>query len=177
MDRLNLDIPNMTDQELDEAIRSAHPQRNFSRLSVQLLELSQERVDALITEGLQGFQEHVPEPEPNPQRFIGHIRYNKDGYVEAYERLKPMRDLSRMLHTFLPNMRTIRDGIQTRYLQMLAERERRQLQARLANQNAVNEAEVLREIQVPPLENLQIHDPPVPDLDPHDDDREPGCEY
>ena len=121
----------MSDEELDQEIRVVRPQRDFARLSVQLLEVSLQRAEGMITAGLQGFEEHVPEPGPNHNRFIGYYKYDKEAYVRAYEGLKPMRDLVRLINNFLPNMRNVRDNHQRRYQELIGQRELRQLRARM----------------------------------------------
>lgn len=131
----------MSDAELEREIRLIRPSRNFSRLSVQLLEVTLDRITGVISASLDGFQEHVPEPEPNPGRFIGYVRYNKEDYVKRYEELKPLRDLSRLLRTFLPNMRVIRDGLQRRYGQLVEQREVRQLRRRIQEQLIANDGQ------------------------------------
>ena len=124
----------MSDETLDQEIARIKPFRNFSRLSVQLLEIALERINSAITSQLQGHQEHVPEPEPNPQRFIGYIKYHKEDYIQKYEEMKPLRDLARLIRQFLPNMKTISDGLQRRYREMIEQRELRLLQRRIRNQ-------------------------------------------
>ena len=128
-----MDVNRLTDEEMDREIRSVRSQRDFARLSVQLLEISLQRAQAMISNGLQGFEEQVREPEPNPNRFIGYVKYDKDAYVHAYEELKPMRDLVRLINTFLPNMRVIRDNHQSRFEALLGERDSRILRARMEN--------------------------------------------
>ena len=126
-----MDASQMSNEELEREIRSVRSQRDFARLSVQLIETSLQRAEGMITDGLQGFEEHVPEPGPNPHRFIGYYKYDKEAYVRAYEGLKPMRDLVRLLNTFLPNMRIIRDGHQARFQELIGQQEIRQLRARM----------------------------------------------
>lgn len=127
-------LPAMSDEELSDAIQTARSHRNFARLSVQLVEISLQRVESMITAGLQGFEEHAPEPGPNPNSFIGYYKYDKDAYVQAYERLKPMRDLVRLLNDFLPNMRVVRDNHQARFTALIRHHEVRQLRARFQAQ-------------------------------------------
>ena len=137
-----MDHGHLSDEQLDREIRNARSQRNFARLSVQLIEVALQRSEGIIRETLDQFQEHVPEPEPNPNRFIGYVRHDKDAYVHAYDRLKPTRDLVRLLNTFLPNMRHMRDTHDDRYNSLLRELETRQLRARLqAQMNLNNDAE------------------------------------
>ena len=131
----------MSDAELDREITAIRPSRNFTRLSVQLLEIALDRITGVITSSLEGHQEHIPEPEPNPNRFTGYIKYNKDCYVRRYEEMKPLRDLARLIRTFLPNMLTIRDGLQRRFRQLIEQRELRQLRRRIQDQLNVNPLE------------------------------------
>ena len=135
-----MDHGHLSDEELDREIRNARSQRNFARLSVQLIEVALQRSEGIIRETLDRFQEHVQEPEPNPNRFIGYIKHDKDAYVQAYDRLKPTRDLVRLLNTFLPNMRNMRDTHEDRYGSLLRELETRRLRERLQNQMDLNEA-------------------------------------
>ena len=123
-----MNLESLSDEELDQEIRHARSQRNFSRLSVQLIEVALQRSEGIIRETLDRFQEHVPEPEPNPHRFIGYIKHDKNAYVSAYDRLKPTRDLVRLLRTFLPDMRNMRDTMQERYEALLRQLEIRKLQ-------------------------------------------------
>ena len=121
----------MSDADLETEITRIKPSRNFSRLSVQILEVALDRITRVITNQLESHQEHVPEPEPNPQGFTGYIKYDKEAYIKHYEEMKPLRDLARMIRTFLPNMRTISDGLQRRYRELVEQRELRQIQRQL----------------------------------------------
>ena len=129
----------MSDEDFDREIRNIRSQRNFARLSVQLIEVALQRSEGIIRETLDQFEERVREPEPNPNRFIGYIRYDKESYVDAYERLKPTRDLVRLLNTFLPDMRNMRDRLQERYGSLLEQQRLRQLQAQFQNQALGND--------------------------------------
>ena len=128
-----MDVNQLTNEEMDREIRSVRSQRDFACLSVQLMEISLQRAQGMITSGLQGFEEQVREPEPNLNRFIGYVKYDKEAYVRAYEELKPMRDLVRLINTFLPNMRVIRDNHQSRFEALIGERDSRILRARMEN--------------------------------------------
>ena len=169
----------MDDEELDRNIRVTKSQRNFARLSVQILEIASQRLESFIADSLEGCQEHVPEPEPNPNRFTGYIKYNKDGYVRAYESVKPLRDLSRLIRTFLPSMRSISDSLQTRYQLLTEQHELRVLRRRIRAQleinrpvepnvenpldiDAINDAEnnAENDNDMPPLENVDPDDEP-----------------
>ena len=142
--RFKVNVNEMSDEALDQEIAAVKPPRNFSRLSVQLLEITLERVNSVITSQLNGHQEHIPEPEPNPQRFTGYIKYHKDNYVQNYEAMRPLRDLARLIRQFLPNMRIISDGLQRRYRELIEQRELRLLQRRIRAQMDLNN-DALRE--------------------------------
>ena len=167
----------MSDEDLENTLQSIKTQRNFSRLSVQILEVALQRVDGFISSALDGYQEHVPEPEPNPQRFTGYIKYDKGGYVKAYEEIKPLRDLSRLIRTFLPSMRAMSDCLQTQYQLLIGQHEIRALRRRInAHLNIADRPNPLPEAvpenpvveanenenepannddEVPPLENVE----------------------
>ena len=136
---LTMSHSHLSDETLDREIRNARSQRNFARLSVQLIEVALQRSEGIIQETLDQFQEPVREPEPNPNRFIGYVKYDKDAYIQAYERLKPTRDLVRLLNTFLPNMRNMRDTHEERYGSLLREREMRQLQKQVQAHMKLNQ--------------------------------------
>ena len=162
----------MSDAELDQEIAAVRPSRNFTRLSVQLLEIALERITGVIASSLEGHQEHVPEPEPNPNRFTGYIKYHKDDYVRRYEEMKPLRDLARLIRTFLPNMRVIRDGLQRRFRQMVEQRELRQLRRRIQDQLNVNPLDPGLEVGVDDdevdVDGADVGAPQAEDIDPLD---------
>ena len=162
----------MTDDELERNMQNIRTQRNFSRLSVQILEVALQRVDNAVSTALEGYQEHVPEPEPNPQRFTGYVKYDKNGYVKAYEDMKPLRDLSRLIRTFLPSMRAMSDCLQTQYQLLTGQHEIRALRRRIDEhlnmdnrpenppnpvniRDHLNEPELEDDDDMPPLENVE----------------------
>ena len=162
----------MDDEELERQLKDIKTQRNFSRLSVHILEVALQRIDGVISDALQGFQEHVPEPEPNPNRFIGYIKYDKTGYVKTYEDTKPLRDLSRLIRTFLPSMRAMSDCLQTQFHLLMNQHEVRALRRRIAAHLNMNQApDVPRVIngdvngEVPDVDEP----PPLENVDPIED--------
>ena len=165
----------MNDEELDRNIRVTKSHRNFTRLSVQILEITSQRLESFITSSLEGFQEHVPEPGPNPNKFTGYIKYNKEGYINAYESVKPLRDLVRLIRTFLPSMRSISESLQTRYQLLTEQRELRILRRRIRAQLELNQPEApqafemngVGDVEEPNADDDEI--PPLENVDPIDD--------
>lgn len=166
----------MDDAELDRNIRITKSQQSFTRLSVQILEITSQRLDSFIASSLEGYQEHVPEPEPNPNKFTGYIKYNKEGYVHAYETVKPLRDLSRLIRTFLPSMQSINESLQTRFQLLTEQRELRLLRRRLRAQLELNQPLNPNDLGLPDarnngeLENNENEPPPLENVDPDEDE-------
>ena len=120
--------------ELDTAIEEAKQRRDASRLSAQLIEVAIQSCETMITRGLDGFTEHVPEPEPNDRKFIGYTKYDKEGFVNAYDQLKPIRDLHQLLMDYRGNLEENQNLYANNYALLIERREMLQLRAQLEAQ-------------------------------------------
>ena len=122
--------------ELDNAIEEAKQRRDASRLSAQLIEFAINNCENAVSRQLDGFVEHVPEPVPNPKGFIGYQKYDKEGFVDAYTNLKPIRELLCLLREYKTTIDTHRELTQSNYVLLVERKELLELKAELTAQLA-----------------------------------------
>ena len=122
---------------LDTAIEEARKNRDASRLSAELINFAIHSCETAVSRGLDGYVEHVPEPEPNPNRMIGYQKYDKEGFVKAYDQLKPIRDLLVMLREYKNDLDENRRLTQSNYDLLVARKELLEVRARLQAQLAL----------------------------------------
>ena len=108
-----------------------YPYHNFT------IKKTEQTIETVLSQ----HQEHIPEPEPNHNKFTGYIKHDKEGYVTSYNQLKPLRESLELMNSWLPVMTTMSAAAMTRH-DLLVERKR------LLEEKQDLQADIARELEL-----------------------------
>ena len=109
--------------DLNQEIEVAKTMVNFTRLTADVNAASVQKCEQTLNELLSAHQQHVPEPEPNLNKFTGHIRYDKNGYVDTYRRIKPLREALELMRAYQTTLNVMHEKALDRHNILLARRD------------------------------------------------------